>query len=200
MLLIYAPYKSNRLNYILDFVFKQVYKISYAFTYNKSDYDSFSGPKLAYSKEYQGSKAWICSSDFLFESTLVDFQPQTGDTKYGIVIFTCNHEKSLIPFDVFAASFWLVSRYEEYMPHSKDKHGRYDYKQSWAHRNNVLHLPVINMWMRILVDELQRLFPDLEVNKPAYRFIPTFDVDKLFAFKGKPFGRSFLALGHALFA
>jgi hypothetical protein len=35
-----------------------------------------------------------------------------------------------MPFDIFAASFYLLSRYEEYLPHEKDQYGRYSHVNS----------------------------------------------------------------------
>src|SRR5204863_517356 len=42
------------------------------------------------------------------------------------------------PFDIFAASFYLLSRYEEYLPHQKDIYGRYAHQNSLAFKENVL--------------------------------------------------------------
>ncbi len=42
------------------------------------------------------------------------------------------------PFDIFAASFYLLSRYEEYLPHEKDMYGRYAHTNSLAFREHFL--------------------------------------------------------------
>ena len=39
---------------------------------------------------------------------------------------------SVLPFDLFAASFYLVSRYEEYLPFTNDQFGRFSANQSVA--------------------------------------------------------------------
>ena len=51
-----------------------------------------------------------------------------------------NVKDSVLPFDIFSASFYLVSRYEEYLPHIKDKYDRFDAKESIAYKNNFLQL------------------------------------------------------------
>ena len=56
-----------------------------------------------------------------------------------------------LPFDVFAASFYLISRYEEYLPHEKDMYGRYAHENSLAYKERFLQLPLINIWLTELV-------------------------------------------------
>ena len=43
-------------------------------------------------------------------------------------------ENSALPFDVFAAGFYLLSRYEEYLPHIKDRFHRFPAKKVWPIR------------------------------------------------------------------
>jgi len=53
-------------------------------------------------------------------------------------------------FDIFAASFYLLSRYEEYLPHQKDQFGRYAHTNSLAFREEFLQLPLVNIWIEEL--------------------------------------------------
>ena len=39
-------------------------------------------------------------------------------------------------FDVFSASFYLVSRYEEYLPYVKDMYERFQAENSLAYKHN----------------------------------------------------------------
>ena len=41
-------------------------------------------------------------------------------------------DNSIMPFDVFSASFYLASRYEEYAPFRPDKFGRFPAEESIA--------------------------------------------------------------------
>ena len=63
-----------------------------------------------------------------------------------------------IPFDIFAASFYLLTRYEEYLPHEKDKYGRYAHVNSLAFKENFLHLPLINLWIQELIKLIQQKY------------------------------------------
>jgi len=96
-----------------------------------------------------------------------------------------------MPFDLFTASFYLVSRYEEYLPYEKDQHDRFPAKASIAYQSGFLQKPVINIWAKKLLSILQKEYPRLE-SKPihSYSFAPTYDVDIAFTYLNKGFLRT----------
>jgi hypothetical protein len=98
--------------------------------------------------------------------------------------------KSSIPFDIFAASFYLISRYEEYLPHVKDIHQRYTADESLAFKNKFLEKPVVDIWAYKLLNHLQEKFPNYKYQTRAYQFISTIDIDNAFAYKHKSLVRS----------
>lgn len=88
-----------------------------------------------------------------------------------------------IPFDLFAAAFFLVTRYEEYLPHNKDEYGRYAHKESLACRQGFLPQPLVDQWAMKLKEQVTKQFPQ-EV--PAFRkfsFTPTYDIDHAWLFR-----------------
>ncbi|MEX0966672.1 MAG: polysaccharide deacetylase family protein [Bacteroidia bacterium] len=88
-------------------------------------------------------------------------------------------------FDLFSAVFWCLSRYEEYLPHQADEHGRFQPKSSLASREGFLQLPVVDIWISMLRDRLLKHFPALNLEAPQSEFVPTIDVDQAFSIKGK---------------
>lgn len=200
MLLIYAPYKTNRLLYVLDFIFSGACSVHYSFTFNKSDFDAYVSAKIAYTQEKQDNCAWIYNSGLLFEKEVKNEIPQAVETEWGTAMFSSVSNETIAPFDIFAAIFFLISRYEEYIIPDKDAHGRFDYRSSWAYKNNLLHVPIVNQWIAKLLSELKKKYPDIIVHLKPYRYIPSFDIDNFYAFKGKSLSRSFLALAHAVVA
>lgn len=90
-----------------------------------------------------------------------------------------------IPFDLFGASFWLLSRYEEYLPHKTDKFNRFHYKTSIAYQHDFLETPLVNLWQFALKDLLQKKYPDLEFKTRTYNFRSTIDVDNAFLYRDK---------------
>jgi len=96
----------------------------------------------------------------------------------------------LLPFDVFAASFYLVSRYEEYLPHIRDNHNRFLASGSDAFQQGFLTKPLVNTWALVIRDLLHERFPGLVFKTPVYSFLPTIDIDAAYAFKNKGITRA----------
>lgn len=93
-------------------------------------------------------------------------------------------------FDVLAASFYLMQRYEEYLPYQKDQYGRYAHQNSIAFKENFLHLPLVNLWMEEFKKVLLIKFPTLAFKEKKFHFIPTYDIDIAYSYKGKGVVRS----------
>src|SRR6185436_12324127 len=71
------------------------------------------------------------------------------------------------PFDIFSAVFYLLSRYEEYLPHEKDEYGRYAHENSLAYGQGFLNTPLINIWIEDFKKVLKKKFSML--NPDSYR-------------------------------
>ncbi|MES2776661.1 MAG: hypothetical protein V4722_20960 [Bacteroidota bacterium] len=133
---------------------------------------------------------WINPHPLLFQSGI---SPQSVEvkTKDGLSYFFetgGDHH-----FDVLAASFYLIQRYEEYLPHTKDMYGRYAHENSLAFRNNFLHWPLVDLWINELRDKIQgsRIKDQAPgVKRQAFSFVPTFDIDIAYSYRGKGFIRN----------
>ncbi|MGB0390924.1 MAG: polysaccharide deacetylase family protein [Salibacteraceae bacterium] len=90
-----------------------------------------------------------------------------------------------ISFDILGASFFLLSRYEEYLPHKRDKHDRFSPEYSVAYKNDFLDQPIINVWVEHLKSLLSKKYPSLQYKKTKFEFVNTIDVDYAYAYKEK---------------
>jgi hypothetical protein len=95
-----------------------------------------------------------------------------------------------LPFDLFSACFFLLSRYEEYLHFEPDRYGRFEADQSLAFRAGFLEEPVIDQWLVLFKKSLQQKFPDLVLAAQSFRYISTFDIDNPWAFRHKGFFRN----------
>lgn len=109
-------------------------------------------------------------------------------TKEAFPIFFQN--ESDLSFDIFAAAFYLLSRYEEYLPFKKDEYSRYAVENSLAFQNNFLELPLIDIWKKALQDKIHSKFPHIIFPKIEAKYIPTFDIDIAYSYLGKSFFRN----------
>ncbi|MEZ4983556.1 MAG: polysaccharide deacetylase family protein [Saprospiraceae bacterium] len=103
-----------------------------------------------------------------------------------------------MPFDPFAATFFLLSRYEEYLPHDGDMYERFPAALSWAHRSGCLHYPIVWEWAKQLGAVIQAYYPAWQYTPPGYSFEPTYDVDIPWAFRHRGL-RGWLGFGKDLF-
>ncbi|KGL62819.1 hypothetical protein PHEL85_2614 [Polaribacter sp. Hel1_85] len=159
------------------------------FTSKVEEFVAHNGPKITYTKTPLGNEFFVKSNDLLFEQGVNDMEIviQKWDD---VPCFFKTGPKSAIPYDIFAASFYLISRYEEYLPHVKDFHGRYTAEQSLAFKYRFLEKPVVDIWAYKLLDALKEKFPDYEYKKREYEFISTVDIDNAYCYKYKSLVRS----------
>lgn len=188
LMLIYCPELSPRLNYILKLLLGDLMGIEYSTTNIKNEFLFFEGPKLNYSFEPIDSTAFLSASGMLFEHKVIDQRKAMGEVfKWTeLPVFYKSYGNSIIPFDIFSASFYLVSRFEEYLPFEADHHGRFPSSESIASKEKFLNKPLIDLWAIRFGEVLNQIFgDDIKPKPPEYRYIPTIDIDNAWAFKNK---------------
>lgn len=195
MLLIYTHKITPRFSYIMKQLFERILGIEIGYATKVEDFIKHSGPKMTYTKQPLQNEFFVRSNDLLFEQGINDVPISVMDWDDTPCFFGTD-ERSNVPFDIFAASFYLLSRYEEYLPHVKDIHGRFSPKDSVAYQNNFLHKPVVDIWAFKLLAELQERFPELEGGKRNYEYMSLLDVttSHCYSHRGVVRGISGLAL------
>jgi len=147
------------------------------------------GPKMSYTKVPLGKEFFIRSHGLLFEQGVSDLEINIQKWDEVPCFFNAG-SKSSIPFDLFAASFFLVSRYEEYLPHVRDHHERFNPEQSVAFKYRFLEKPLVDIWAMKLKDVLIEKFPKYTFPEREFNYVSTIDVDNAFAYKYKSFVRA----------
>jgi len=190
LILIYTHKITPRVTYTFDFILKQILGLDYEITENKDFFQGKKeGPKINYSDENFNDSLFIKPNGLLFENDIKEhslFITQWDNVK----IFFQTNDSSVLPFDLFSATFYLVSRYEEYLPFHSDHHGRFEAKESLAYKNNFLQDPIIDQWAYLFRDILKDHYPDLQFKKREFRYISTIDVDNAYAFLFKGISRT----------
>ncbi len=190
MLLVYIPKITNRCDYIFKLIFNELLGLDVNLTNNSDEFLTYEGPKINYSSKVFGDELFFDSAAILFETGIkvqeLRFIPFAGT----VAFFPVYNKKSALPFDPFAASFYLVSRYEEYFPFIQDRYDRFEANQSIAFKNDFLKKPVVNIWALKIKEILLKKFPALCFPEKNYQFIPTIDVDAAWSYKQKGVVRS----------
>lgn len=193
MILIYTPKITKRVSYIFKLFFENLMGLEFELTAKTDVFNAFGGAKINYSKEAFDNLLTFQPVDLLFKTGIEGQELNVFDYHDHKAFFPVFSEKSAFPFDPFAAAFYLVSRYEEYLPYKKDRFGRFDAPESISFKYNFLHKPVVNIWAEQLKQLLKERYPDLKFKKRQFRFTPTIDIDAAYAYKFKGFVRTIAA-------
>src|SRR3954454_9486640 len=192
--LVFTNKITPRLQYIVAFASDTFFNKQLQLTNNRALYQNFEGFKINYSTErILSSELHIQPVDLLFEKNITQQTIECFDWQGLKVFFRTGGD---ISFDIIAATFYLISRYEEYLPHAKEEFGRYAHINSLASREHFLHLPLVNLWWDKLLLFLSKNFQYSPQNAPSssFQYIPTYDIDIAFSYKAKGIVRTTGAL------
>ncbi len=184
-MLLLVPKVIGRVMYVFDLIFNELLGIGFEVTTDVEQFKAYEGPKLHYGFQSIDNEPFLKSVDLLFERHIHEQPTDSVDFEEVVGLFPVYGKQLLMPFDVFAATFYLVSRYEEYLPQVRDQYGRFKAESTWMHENGVLQKPLVNIWAKALGDKLKAIYPDLPVKERKFNFIPTYDVDAAWAYKHK---------------
>jgi hypothetical protein len=79
--------------------------------------------------------------------------------------------------DVFGTAFFMLTRYEEVARAERDQYDRFPVVASAAHREDLLHVPVVDEGIERLWVSLHGAWPRLERRETEYEVVLTHDVD-----------------------
>lgn len=180
---IYVESINPRIAYTFALLFEWTFPLSYRLINDLEDWKNHPGPRLSYGWTNPDlSSPWLPAVGLLFESGIYAPEIKLEREEGAPCFFHRPAEGAIVPFDLPAMAFYLATRYEEYLPYTADAHGRFPAFQSLASRGGFLQTPIINRWVNRLVDRLKAHYPSWPVSRPAYRYLPTFDIDLAWAF------------------
>ena len=184
---IYSPVITPRLEYIAGELFSSVLGVDYEITDDRRKIGN--NPAIIYSDEKVKDQFVIRPSGLLSMQGVTPLEPPVARIGDMPVLFASDNGD--FPFDIFSAAFYMLSRYEEYLPFYPDAHGRFPGARSVAYREGFLNLPVVDIWARYLANSLVKHFPAFTIRHNEYRALLTVDVDQPFAYRHRGFLRSF---------
>lgn len=184
-MILYSPTITARLRYTCEFIGKELGH-SIVLTDDKSLFCEGLSPCINYSPHrLEGEDIWMMPHPLLFEK---------GIRQQEVQCFEVNGIKKFFPtggdisFDIFASVFYLLSRYEEWLPHKKDMYGRFAFENSLAYKEKFLDQPLINEWLQEFGEQVRLEKPLIPT--PSFSFVPTYDIDEAFSFQHKDWKRN----------
>ncbi len=184
-ILIYVPRITNRVRYVFRLVFKDLLKISYEITNDLDAFQSADKPKMMYGMKAHTDDIFFKATELLFEKGVHSLAYNAFEYKGEKAFFPVRDEDAVLPFDVFSAIFFLVSRYEEYLPFVRDQHGRFAAPLSVSAQMGILEKPMVNIWAIEVKQIIRARYPDFVFPSKKFRFIPTYDIDSAWAYSQK---------------
>jgi hypothetical protein len=197
MILVYAPKITNRIKHACQLLLGDILGLTIKYTNEPEVFTGSDLPKLNYSNQRFGEEFTVFPAGLLSDTGIKE--QELGVFKWEEM--TCLYptsEQSDLPFDPFSASFFLVTRYEEYLPHLSDVHNRFAAKDSVNYKHKFLQKPVVNIWAMKLKELLQKQYTGLHFKQQKYEFITTIDVDNAYAYREKGLIRTMGGFGKSL--
>lgn len=185
-ILVYTEMINQRKIFVFNHIFVQILGLKYFFTTDLMAFTQYQGCKFAYSSNEVNGAIYFPLHPFINQSGIHQQNFEITDYETYKICFALKSGR-IFPFDVFSASFYLLSRYEEYLPSNLDHHHRFRAEESFAFKHDFLKLPVIDIWAHTLFESLRKYYPKLKKGEKKFTFIPTIDIDDPFFYqKSKP--------------
>ncbi|MCL2042010.1 MAG: polysaccharide deacetylase family protein [Bacteroidales bacterium] len=190
MLTIYTPCITERITFVMNVVFKTHLGVEYRLTDSADFFAEAPAPKFVYAQEQFHNELFICKNPIMTETEICRQAIEISEYEGEPVFFQAPHPAALLPFDIFAVVFYLISRYEEYLPFEKDRFGRFPATQSLAYKAGCLQKPLADILILKFAEKLQSAFSDFHYQKTKFQYIATYDIDNAYLYKHKGFIRS----------
>jgi len=182
-LLIFTEEINSRKEYVFNHLFNGILGVNYTLTNQKDIYINYSEAKISYSQESSFEDDLFFKSHSIINENTVQSQNNLAFADWDYLKIPFKVANSVFDFDVFAASFYFLSRYEEYISSERDSHQRFEGKSSLAYQNNFIYRPIIDEWAYLIAKNIKNHFPNFEIKARKFEFIPTLDIDRPYYFK-----------------
>ena len=190
MLTIYTPCITERMTFVMNVVFKHHLGIEYQLTDSADFFVQVPLPKITYAQKPLQNEHFIWQHPIMTETELHQQTIEISEYENEPVFFQSPSQTMLLPFDIFSVVFYLISRYEEYLPFEEDSFGRFPATQSLAYQAGFLQKPLADILVLKFAEKLKSVFPDFQYKKTNFQYIATYDIDNAYAYKHKGFIRS----------
>ncbi len=188
--LVYCEQITARLQHSCHFIFKHSLKINYRITSSLAEFESSDGLKVNYSATPLPQVVQIIPQLLLFEKGISETVPRPFLKNNRIWFFeNGSGQDNVLHFDVFAAVFYFISRYEEWQSFAPDAHGRFELSTSLLFRHGQHLKPVVDGWVAELKELLGKCY-STPLPQAHFKAISSIDVDNLFAYRHKGFVRT----------
>jgi hypothetical protein len=183
MISLYATVITPRLEYIVRFLETEMFGEKIHLESSQELFLKAAGFKINYSPYLFDDVFRIHPAGILHEKEIKEQFIQLFEYQKKKAFFATGGD---YPFDIFSAIFYLLSRYEEYLPFEADSLGRFPHEASLAYKGGFLHEPLINLWLNDFKNYLHEHYGYQHFRVRKFNCLLTYDIDIAFAYTNKP--------------
>ncbi len=184
--------RSKAALYTYDFVFHTFFGVDFELIQELSQAPS-GAPVIHYNSNDQEGRLSIPSISYLENDSLLDApEIEIGEWDNLPIYF---QKEGSVPFDMFGACFYLLTRVEEYNTSARDQHGRFEFKNSLMSHMAFRRKPIIDLWLVKFGNEISERFESFQPEKRSFTWLNTFDIDIAFAYSNRSPMRVIAATG-----
>ncbi|WP_447071811.1 polysaccharide deacetylase family protein [Shewanella indica] len=92
-------------------------------------------------------------------------------------LITQQTDHAVINYDILGLTYWMLNRIEEIGRTDLDNHGRFPATSSHAYQNNYLERPVVDEWLHVLGQVIQKVWPNVPLKQHSFSMKVSHDVD-----------------------
>lgn len=145
--------------YILDILFDEFLGLNYIAEIGSKDYEII----------FENGKTLTIKDTF--------FNNYPNDLEY---LKIENIPDTIEELDIFASSFFMLTRWEEYVNKNRDSHDRFPAYESLAYKSGFLDRPIVNEYVEVLKNMLLHLDSNLKFKRHISKVFISCDVDQPF--------------------
>jgi len=169
-IIIFSPLLTPRIKYIFNFIFSAILKAEVEFTGNSNYFLQSEKVRISYADKPLTDELFFKNTAVLLSYKVEEFKLKT--VPFGDYLAPFPVEGSSLPFDVFAASFFILSRYEEYL-HKNKSEAHFTAKDSLQYKWKILERPVIDEWALLLKNMIKKKYPSFKFHEKKFQHQPT---------------------------
>jgi hypothetical protein len=104
--------------------------------------------------------------------------PAPGTASLATPLITPTDNGMHVAYDILGLTYWMLSRQEEVGRTDLDVHGRFPATSSHSYKHDYLERPVVDEWLHILGQVIQRTWPGIELKEHSFSLKVSHDVDE----------------------
>lgn len=103
--------------------------------------------------------------------------PAPGTQQLSSPLISYSEKEAKVHYDIVGLTYWMLARMEEIGREDLDKHQRFPATSSHAYKHGYLERPIVDEWLDILGQVIQRVWPQIELKKHSFEVKVSHDVD-----------------------